>query len=138
MDAGQHKPLFPWYKERLQTKYLKASTTKLPSLNLVMDDSYPAPTWIQEVISPVIFTTYRDHHCCYTTMKVPRPPVSKKHACFSRQMIQKQKRREYVAAVEDKLRQPLAQYQQYMNYMPAELFEKLLAVLDPKEDTPKL
>lgn len=53
-------------------------------------------------------------------------------------MIQKQKRREYVAAVEDKLRQPLAQYQQYMNYMPAELFEKLLSVLDPKKDTPKI
>ncbi|XP_018522660.1 uncharacterized protein zgc:158260 [Lates calcarifer] len=52
--------------------------------------------------------------------------------CFSKQMIQKQMRREYVAAVEEKLkRHPLAMYPHYKDHMTPELFDKVVSVLDP-------
>ena len=48
--------------------------------------------------------------------------VSKEHACFSRQMIQKQIRREYVNAVEEKLqRHPLALPPHYRDHMTPEV-----------------
>ncbi|KAJ0019881.1 hypothetical protein NQD34_007449 [Periophthalmus magnuspinnatus] len=123
METGQKQALFPWYKERLQTKYLKPSTSGFPSLHWykATDDSSSAPSWAHVGISPVTFTTNLKHHCIFTSTQMPKQAVSMKHACFSRQMVQKQRRREYVAAVEDELRQPLAQYQQYKDYMSPEV-----------------
>ncbi|KAE8291966.1 hypothetical protein D5F01_LYC09329 [Larimichthys crocea] len=47
-------------------------------------------------------------------------------------MVQKQIRREYVAAVEAKLKQhPLAMYPHYKDHMPLELFDKVVSVLGP-------
>ncbi|XP_042344528.1 uncharacterized protein zgc:158260, partial [Plectropomus leopardus] len=62
----------------------------------------------------------------------PKKCISKEHACFSKQMIQKQIGREYVAAVEEKLKQhPLAMYSHYKDHMTPELFDKVVSVLDP-------
>ncbi|CAB1458404.1 unnamed protein product [Pleuronectes platessa] len=116
MEIQNKRPLFPWYKERLQTKYLKVSTNKITSVssccclvNVSLDDFSVGPS----VLS-----------------KVRR--VSKEHACFSRQMIRKQIGREYVNAVEEKLKQhPLVLYPHYRDHMSPELFEKVVSVLDP-------
>ncbi|XP_053277300.1 uncharacterized protein zgc:158260 [Pleuronectes platessa] len=116
MEIQNKRPLFPWYKERLRTKYLKVSTNKITSVssccclvNVSLDDFSVGPS----VLS-----------------KVRR--VSKEHACFSRQMIRKQIGREYVNAVEEKLKQhPLVLYPHYRDHMSPELFEKVVSVLDP-------
>ncbi|KAK5909485.1 hypothetical protein CesoFtcFv8_003411 [Champsocephalus esox] len=47
-------------------------------------------------------------------------------------MIQKQIRRDYVAAVEEKLKQhPLAMFPHYRDHMTPELFDNVVSVLDP-------
>ncbi|KAK7934346.1 hypothetical protein WMY93_005242 [Mugilogobius chulae] len=130
MEKGQNQALFPWYKERLCTKYINLSTIPLPN-RYKAKNSTSASSWTHGRISPVIFTNHSDHLCCCTSIQMPKQPVSKKHACFSRQMIQKQRRREYVAAVENELQQPFAQYQQYKDYMSAEQFDKVLSALCP-------
>ncbi|XP_047197238.1 uncharacterized protein zgc:158260 [Hippoglossus stenolepis] len=115
MEIKNTRPLFPWYKERLQTKYLKVSTNKITSVssccclvNVSLDDFRVGPS----VLS--------------------KRSVPKEHACFSRQMIQKQIRREYVNAVEEKLKQhPLVLHPHYRDHMIPELFEKVVSVLDP-------
>ncbi|XP_071339702.1 protein FAM47E isoform X2 [Trachinotus anak] len=48
------------------------------------------------------------------------------------EMIRKQIRREYVAAVEQNLKQhPLSMYLHYKDHVTAELFDKVVSVLDP-------
>ncbi|GAA6218688.1 protein FAM47E-like [Lates japonicus] len=106
MEAKNTRPTFPWYKERLQTKYLKASTNKISLVssrwhfvNVNLDDCSSVLSGAQSGISP---------------------------------MIQKQMRREYVAVVEEKLkRHPLAMYPHYKDHMTPELFNKVVSVLDP-------
>uniref|UniRef100_A0A3Q1FZ65 Uncharacterized LOC110949426 n=1 Tax=Acanthochromis polyacanthus TaxID=80966 RepID=A0A3Q1FZ65_9TELE len=131
METIKKQPVFPWYKERLQTKYLKAPTSKQPSvstrwhfINTSLDDFSGSHSGL----SPVIFQG-TPHH---SSGQKPRKSLSKEHACFSKQMIQKQIRREYVASVEEQLKQhPLVMYPHYKDHMTPELFDQVVSVLDP-------
>ncbi|XP_054466141.1 protein FAM47E [Anoplopoma fimbria] len=129
------------YKERLQTKYLKAPANKISSVGtccrfvtVSIDDFSDCSSVLSRDkggVSPVIFHDPPNHNSTNSSQK-PRKRVSKEHACFSKQMIQKQIRREYVAAVEKKLKQhPLAMFPHYKDHMTPELFEKVVSVLDP-------
>ncbi|XP_071753729.2 protein FAM47E [Centroberyx gerrardi] len=133
-----HRRILTKYKERLQTKYLKDPTNKphLDSsswrfLNSGLDDfrdGCPILSGAQRGVSPVIFHDTPNR----TSNRVPRKCFSKEQACLSKQMVQRQNRREHVAAVEEKLLQhPLALYPHYKDYMTPELFDRVLSVLDP-------
>ncbi|XP_076586916.1 protein FAM47E [Chaetodon auriga] len=139
METKNTGPIFPWYKERLQTKCLKASTNKISSVgsfwrsvNVSRDDFSDCSallTGLQTDVSPVIFHGAPNRN----SSQKPRKSISKEHACFSKQMTQKQIHREYVAAVEEKLKQhPLAMYPHYKDHMTPELFDKVVSVLDPE------
>ncbi|XP_036954418.1 protein FAM47E isoform X2 [Acanthopagrus latus] len=138
MESKNSRPIFPWYKERLQTKYLKAQTNKISSassccrfVNTSLEDfgdCSSVPSGAQTGVSPVIFHDAPNNN----SSQKQRRSVSKEHACFSKQMIQKQIRREYVAAVEKKLKQhPLVKFPHYKDHMTPELFDKVVSVLDP-------
>ncbi|XP_035846743.1 protein FAM47E isoform X2 [Sander lucioperca] len=124
METKNTRPIFPWYKERLQTKYHKAPANKMSligSCSSVLSGD-------QRGVSPVIFHDTPNQNSSQKHKKC----ISKEHACFSKQMIQKQIRREYVAAVEEKLKQhPLAMYPHYKDHMTPDVFDKVLSVLDP-------
>ncbi|XP_029294972.1 protein FAM47E isoform X2 [Cottoperca gobio] len=136
----KHTPhIFPWYKERLQTKYLKATANKISSVNsccqLVnvslsdFSDCSSVLSGDRRGVSPVLFHHDTPNH---NSSQKPTKCVSKEHTCFSKQMTQKQIRREYVAAVEEKLKQhPLAVFSLYKDHMTPELFDKVVSVLDP-------
>ncbi|XP_038560695.1 protein FAM47E [Micropterus salmoides] len=136
MENKNTRPIFPWYKERLQTKYLKAPTSKTSSVgsfvNVSLDDFSDCSSFLSGVqggVSPVIFHGTPNHD----SRQKPRKCISKEHACFSKQMTQKQIRREYVAAVEERLKQhPLAMFPHYKAHMKPELFDKVVSVLDPE------
>ncbi|KAI3372627.1 hypothetical protein L3Q82_023095 [Scortum barcoo] len=120
------------YKERLQTKYLKAPTSRISSVGSYCLDDFSISLSVllgtQRGVSPVIFNHTQNHNSGQKARKC----ISKDHACFSKQMIQKQVRREYVAAVEEKLKQhPLVMYPHYKDHMTPELFYKVVSVLDP-------
>ncbi|XP_069379558.1 protein FAM47E [Paralichthys olivaceus] len=127
MEMKNTQHIFPWYKERLQTKYLKASTNKVSSVsscwrlvNMSLDDFIDG--------SSIIFHGAPNS----SSTRNPGKSVLKEHACFSKQMIQKQIRREYVDAMEEKLKQhPLLVHPHYRDHMTPELFEKVVSVLDP-------
>lgn len=117
------------YKERLQTKYLKASANKISSVgsccrfvNVNLDDFSSCTSVLSgdhRGVSPVIFQDTPNNH---DSTPKPRKSISKEHACFSKQNIQKQIRREYVAAVEEKLKQhPLAMFPHYKDHMTPEV-----------------
>ncbi|XP_074495199.1 protein FAM47E [Sebastes fasciatus] len=128
METKTTRPIFPWYKERLQTKYLKASANKISSVgsccrfvNVNLDDFSSCTSVLSgdhRGVSPVIFQDTPNNH---DSTPKPRKSISKEHACFSKQNIQKQIRREYVAAVEEKLKQhPLAMFPHYKDHMTPE------------------
>ncbi|AWP07476.1 putative protein FAM47C-like [Scophthalmus maximus] len=131
METKNTRPIFPWYKERLETKYLKDPTNKISSVsscwrsvNVSLDD-FSDCSW--RGVTPPVF-----HDTNHRSTRKPRKSVPKEHACFSKQMVQKQIRREYVATVEEKLKQhPLAMYPHYKDHMTPELFAKVVSVLDP-------
>ncbi|XP_044051331.1 uncharacterized protein zgc:158260 isoform X2 [Siniperca chuatsi] len=138
MEAKNTRPIFAWYKERLQTKYPQAPTSKISSfsscwrfVNVSLDDVTDCSSVLsgaQRGVSPVIFHGTPNHN----SSQKPKKCISKEHACFSKQMIQKQIRREYVAAVEERLKQhPLATCPHYKDHMTPELFDKVVSVLDP-------
>ncbi|XP_059192457.1 protein FAM47E [Centropristis striata] len=138
METKNERPIFPWYKERVQTKYLKAPANKTSFVGSCcrftnvglndFSDSLSVLSGHQTGVSPVIFhetpnnNSSQKHKTC----------ISKEHACFSKQMIKKQIRRDYVAAVEEKLKQhPLVMFPHYKDHMTPELFKKVVSVLDP-------
>ncbi|XP_023261847.1 putative protein FAM47D [Seriola lalandi dorsalis] len=135
METKNTQPTFPWYKERLQTKYLKAPTNKISSVssswrfvNVNLDDCSSVLSEARRGVSPVIFHNPSNH----SSTQKPRKSIPKEHACFSKQMIRKQIRREYVASVEGNIKQhPLAMYPHYKDHMTAELFDKVVSILDP-------
>uniref|UniRef100_A0A8C9XYU6 Uncharacterized protein n=1 Tax=Sander lucioperca TaxID=283035 RepID=A0A8C9XYU6_SANLU len=138
METKNTRPIFPWYKERLQTKYHKAPANKMSLIgsccrfvNVSLDDFSDCSSVLsgdQRGVSPVIFHDTPNQNSSQKHKKC----ISKEHACFSKQMIQKQIRREYVAAVEEKLKQhPLAMYPHYKDHMTPDVFDKVLSVLDP-------
>ncbi|XP_035514169.1 uncharacterized protein zgc:158260 [Morone saxatilis] len=130
METKNTRPIFPWYKERLQTKYLKTSANKI-LVNTSLDDFSDCSSVLfgsNRGVSPVILHGAPKHN----SSQKPRKCISKEHACFSKQMIQKQIRREYVSSVEEKLKQhPLAMYPYYKDHITSELFDKVVSVLDP-------
>ncbi|XP_030594030.1 protein FAM47E [Archocentrus centrarchus] len=138
MESKHTQAIFPWYRERLQTKYLKAPANKLSSVssccrfvNTSLDDfsvySSVAPG-AQRGGSPVIFWDALQNNFS----QKPRKSISKEHACFSKQMIQKQMRKEYVASVEEQLKQHLlTMHPTYKDHLTPELFNQVVAVLDP-------
>lgn len=110
------------YKERLQTKYLKAPTSRISSVGSCclydLSDGSSVLSGTQRGVLPVIFHGTPNHNSSQKNRKC----ISKEHACFSKQMIQKQVRREYLAAVEEKLKQhPLAMYPHYKDHMTPEV-----------------
>ncbi|XP_035763196.1 putative protein FAM47D [Neolamprologus brichardi] len=132
MESKTKQPVFPWYRERLQAKYLKAPDNKLSSIrcwrftNTSLCSSMTPGVYTG--VSPLIFPGTEQHN----SSQKPRKSISKEHACFSKQMIQKQIRSTYVASVEDKLKQhPLAMYPHYKDHLTPELFNRVVAVLDP-------
>ncbi|XP_026177308.1 protein FAM47E isoform X2 [Mastacembelus armatus] len=139
METKRTQPIFPWYKERLQTKYRKRPTNKTSSVssclcfaNMSLDDFSDCSSVLSKDrsgFSPVIFNGTPNSSI---TCQKPRRSISKQHACFSKQMIQKQIRKEYVTSVENKLKQhPLAMYPDYKNHLTPELFDKVVSILDP-------
>ncbi|XP_047448120.1 putative protein FAM47D [Mugil cephalus] len=135
MSRRNTRPVFPWYKERLQTKYLKNPTSKQSFVssswhfgNTSPSDCSSAFLGAQGGVSPGIFedpSHQNSHH-------KPKKSISKEQACFSKQMIQKQVRRDYVASLEEKLKKhPLAMYPHYKDHMTPELFDQVVSILDP-------
>ncbi|XP_051278781.1 uncharacterized protein zgc:158260 isoform X2 [Dicentrarchus labrax] len=129
METKNTRPIFPWYKERLQTKDLKTANKIL--VNTSLDDFSDCSSVLfgaNRGVSPVILRGTPNPN----SSQKPRKCISKEHACFSKQMIQKQIRREYVSSVEEKLKQhPLAMYPFYKDHITPELFDKVVSVLDP-------
>ncbi|XP_051964989.1 protein FAM47E isoform X1 [Xyrauchen texanus] len=138
---------FPWYKERLQTKYLR-DLSKNQQLSGALDgrswrflspgqddfrDGYPTVhkalfTQCKCGTSPAVFGMPK--HAC--SVKLPSKKLSKDQACYSKQNPQCQAQREFIDAVEYKLKQhPLAIYPHLESGMTPELFEQVLSVLDP-------
>ncbi|XP_068422446.1 protein FAM47A [Clinocottus analis] len=141
METKNARPIFPWYKERLQTKYLKAPANKISSVGaccryatVCLDDFSVCSSVFsgdRGGVSPVIFHDAPKHNSTKSGQK-PRKCISKEHACFSKQMTQKQIRREHVAAVEKELkRHPLAMFPHYKDHMTPELFDEVVSILDP-------
>uniref|UniRef100_A0A8C2W9V1 Uncharacterized protein n=1 Tax=Cyclopterus lumpus TaxID=8103 RepID=A0A8C2W9V1_CYCLU len=129
------------YKERLQTKYLKAPANRNSSVgtcsrfaSVSLDDFSDCSSVFsgdRGGVSPVIFHDAPKHNATNSGQK-PRKCTSKEHACFSKQMIRKQMRREHVAAVEKELKQhPLAMFPHYKDHMTPELFDEVVSILDP-------
>ncbi|XP_028270657.1 protein FAM47E [Parambassis ranga] len=127
---------FPWYKERLQTQYLKASKNKLSSVSSCwpflspedFSDCSSVSHRDQKDVSQLIFQQTLHH----ISSQKPRTSITKEHTCFSKQTTQKQRRREYVASVEEKLKQhPLAMYPHYKDHLTPELFDQVVSILDP-------
>ncbi|XP_034397595.1 uncharacterized protein zgc:158260 [Cyclopterus lumpus] len=141
MERENARPVFPWYKERLQTKYLKAPANRNSSVgtcsrfaSVSLDDFSDCSSVFsgdRGGVSPVIFHDAPKHNATNSGQK-PRKCTSKEHACFSKQMIRKQMRREHVAAVEKELKQhPLAMFPHYKDHMTPELFDEVVSILDP-------
>jgi len=117
------------YKERLETKYLKAPANKISLVgsccrfvNMRLDDFSDCSSDLsrnQRGVSSVIFQRDTSNH---NSSQKHIKGLSKEHTCFSKQMIQKQIRRDYVAAVEEKLKQhPLAMFPHYRDHMTPEV-----------------
>ncbi|CAM4538240.1 unnamed protein product [Leuciscus chuanchicus] len=139
---------FPWFKERLKTKYLRdlrqkqqlsgaLDSRKWRFLSPGLDDfrdGYPTVnkelfTQCKSGPSPAIFGM-PNHHACST--KFPQKRLSKTQACYSKQNPQSQAQCEFIDAVEHKLKQhPLALYPHLESGLTPELFDQVLSVLDP-------
>ncbi|XP_077943626.1 uncharacterized protein LOC120830512 [Gasterosteus aculeatus] len=106
MEGKNMRPLVPWYKEKLQTKYLKASANRISSVG----------------------TCFR-----FSSANLDESSLSLgDRGCVS-PMTRKQIRREYVAAVEKKLQQrPLATFPHYREHMTPQLFDEVVSILDPE------
>ncbi|XP_034547801.1 putative protein FAM47D [Notolabrus celidotus] len=136
MDINKTSPLFPWYKERLKTRFLNPPKNKVSLVcsfvNTGLDDFSDCPSLLsgaQRGVSPVLFHSTQNKK----SNQKQRQSISKEHACFSKQMIQKQLRKEYIAAVEEKLTKcPLTMYPHYKDHMTPELFHKVASILDPE------
>lgn len=111
------------YKEKLQTKYLKASANRISSVGTCFRfssanlDESSLSLGDRGCVSPVVFHDTPKQKSTNSGPKAKKG-LSKEHACFSKQMTRKQIRREYVAAVEKKLQQrPLATFPHYKEHM---------------------
>ncbi|XP_016130834.1 protein FAM47E-like [Sinocyclocheilus grahami] len=138
---------FPWFKERLKTKYLRdlrqkqqlsgsLDSRKWRFLSPGLDDfrdGYPTVhkelfTQCKSGPSPAVFGM--PNHAC--SVKFPQKRLSKNQVCYSKQNPQSQAQREFIGAVEYKLKQhPLALYPHLESGMTPELFDQVLSVLDP-------
>ncbi|XP_050964851.1 protein FAM47E [Labeo rohita] len=138
---------FPWFKERLKTKYLRdlrqkqqlsgsLDSRKWRFLSQGLDDfrdGYPTVhkelfTQCKSGPSPAVFGM--PNHAC--SVKFPKKRLSKNQVCYSKQNPQNQAQREFIDAVEYKLKQhPLALYPHLESGMTPELFDQVLSVLDP-------
>ncbi|KAG1957121.1 protein FAM47E [Pimephales promelas] len=139
---------FPWFKERLKTKYLRdlrqkqqlsgaLDSRKWRFLSPGLDDfrdGYPTVnkelfTQCKSGPTPAVFGM-PNHHGCST--KFPQKRLSKTQVCYSKQNPQSQAQREFIDAVEHKLKQhPLALYPHLESGLTPELFDQVLSVLDP-------
>lgn len=138
MEGKNMRPLVPWYKEKLQTKYLKASANRISSVGTCFRfssanlDESSLSLGDRGCVSPVVFHDTPKQKSTNSGPKAKKG-LSKEHACFSKQMTQKQIRREYVAAVEKKLQQrPLATFPHYREHMTPQLFDEVVSILDPE------
>nr|XP_055056771.1 uncharacterized protein zgc:158260 isoform X2 [Misgurnus anguillicaudatus] len=134
---------FPWYKERLQTKYLQ-DLSKKQQLSGALDgrrwrflspglndfrDGYP--TVHKELFTrcecgpaPAVFGMPK--HLC--SVKLTPKRLSKDQACFSKLNPQSETQRGFIDAVEHRLKQhPLALYP----HLECGMTSKVLSVLDP-------
>ncbi|XP_043094511.1 protein FAM47E [Puntigrus tetrazona] len=138
---------FPWFKERLKTKYLRdlrqkqqlsgsLDSRKWRFLSPGLDDfrdGYPTVhkelfTQCKRGPSPAVFGM--PNHA--RSVKFPQKSLSKNQVCYSKQNPQSQAQREFIDAVEYKLKQhPLALYPHLESGITPELFDQVLSVLDP-------
>ncbi|XP_067294243.1 protein FAM47E isoform X2 [Pseudorasbora parva] len=138
---------FPWFKERLKTKYLRdlkqnqqlsgsLDSRKWRFLSPGLDDfrdGYPTVSkelFIQSKCGPTPAVFGMLNHAC--SVKFPQKRLSKNQVCYTKQNPQSQAQREFIDAVEHKLKQhPLALYPHLERAMTTELFDQVLSVLDP-------
>ncbi|KAM8885419.1 protein FAM47E isoform 1-T5 [Spinachia spinachia] len=131
MESETTRPLVPRYKEKLQSKYLKASANRMSSVSICRFVTVSLSLGDEGGVSPVVFHDTPEPKCT-TSRQKPEKGLCKARACFSKEMTRKQIRREYVAAVEKKLQQhPLAAFPHYKDHMTPELFDEVVSVLDP-------
>ncbi|XP_072521216.1 protein FAM47E [Salminus brasiliensis] len=145
---GENAPVHPWYKERLRTKCLKDPVKKQQLcgaldgrgwrfLNPGQDDfrdGYPALhcepfTQPQCGIAPPVLGLVKQARPATLLKK----RFTKEQACYSKLNCLRQARRQYVEAVEQRLRaHPLALYPHLTSDLQPELFDDVLSVLDPE------
>ncbi|XP_037338803.2 protein FAM47B [Pungitius pungitius] len=140
MESKNTRPLVPCYKEKLQRKHLKASAnrtnissvgTRRRFVTASLEDS-SVSSGDGGRVSPLVSDDAPKQKSTASGQK-PKKGLSKEHACFSKQMTQKQIRREYVASVEKELkRHPLAMFPHYKDHMTPELFDEVVSILDPE------
>ncbi|MEE6460266.1 hypothetical protein FKM82_000903 [Ascaphus truei] len=143
------QPRHPWYKEKLQKKYLKESNHKLnfsgalnsrrwTFLQRGVDDfrdGYPFSSDTAYIKShkgpaPVLQNAADETD---PAEKKPRKRFTREQACFSKLLPLQQARREYIAEIEYGLTQhPLILYPHLEEGIPPELFEEIVGILDPE------
>ncbi|CAJ1069294.1 putative protein FAM47D [Xyrichtys novacula] len=92
------------------------------------NESWSVLSGAQRSVSPVIFYDTQNNK----SSQRPKHGISEGRGCFSKQVIQKQLRKDYIAAAEEKLtKHPLMTYPYYKDHMTPELFHKVASILDP-------
>lgn len=139
----------PWYKERLQTKYIKSKKPNDPSHTLIgknwvfiksgIDDfragkpSQIGETFIVEGdkgISPVVSHSKQSLSSSQTKAK---SQLTKHQQVYSKSLPLQEGRRSYIEEMEYGLMQhPLALYPHLEEGLPPELFEEVVDILDPE------
>lgn len=141
------QPRHPWYKERLQRKFLKETNHKLnlsgalnchqwKFLSKGVDDDfrdgYPSSSDTSNVLSSGV------HHPILQNAVHDSKPVKKpqkftiEQSCYSKLLPLQQSRREYIAEIEYGLTQhPLALYPHLEESVSPDLFEDIVEILDP-------
>lgn len=146
-DRNDSKPHHPWYKERLQRKFLKETNQKLnlsgalkcqkwkflPKGTDDFRDGYPASSDASNDLFPGV------HLPILQNAEHDSKPVQKpkkftiEQSCYSKLLPLQQTRREYIAQIEYGLTQhPLALYPHLEEGISHELFEDIVEILDPE------
>ncbi|CAI9601771.1 unnamed protein product [Staurois parvus] len=149
LDGGGNdsKPRHPWYRERLQRKFLKETNQKLNlsgALNCrkwkflpkgIDDfrDGYPASSDASNVLPsgvhlPILQNAEHDSKPAQKPKK-----FTVEQSCYSKHLPMQQARREYIAEIEYGLTQhPLVLYPHLEEGILPELFEDIVEILDPE------
>lgn len=140
----------PWYKERLQTKYIKSLKPEDTSKSLVgknwiflkdglddFRDGLPPPVKGEVLIKgskgPGPNLTGSSENISPVKQPAVRNRFSKHQICYSRSTPLQQNRRDHIDEIEYSLvLHPLALYPHLEESVPPELFEDIVDILDPE------